>query len=46
MIVEESVPNEEIRVHTGLHDDIIEDMRQRIRRLRPTNPLEVGDDLP
>ena len=44
MIVEESVPNEEIRVHTGLHDDIIEDMRQRIRMLRPTNPL--GDDLP
>lgn len=44
MIVEESVPNEEIRAHTGLHDDIIEDMRQRIRMLRPTNPL--GDDLP
>lgn len=38
--------NEAVRTHTDLHNDVIEDMRQRIRRLRPTNPLEVGDDLP
>lgn len=38
--------NAEVRTHTGLHNDVIEDMRQRIRILRPTNPLEVGDDLP
>ena len=45
MIVERPT-NEAVRTHTGLHNDVIEDMRQRIRRLRPTNPLEVGDDLP
>ena len=45
MIVERPT-NEAVRTHTGLHNDVIEDMQQRIRRLRPTNPLEVGDDLP
>ena len=45
MIVERPT-NEAVITHTGLHNDVIEDMRQRIRRLRPTNPLEVGDDLP
>ena len=46
MMVEEPT-NEEIRVHTGLHDDIIEQLRERVnRRMRPTNPIEIGDELP
>jgi hypothetical protein len=26
--------------------DMLEDMRERVRRLRPINPIEIGDDLP
>lgn len=45
MMLEEPEPtNEEVRAHNGPHNDIIVEMRQRIGRLRPTNPL--GDDLP
>ena len=43
MMMEEPT-NETVRIHTGPHNDIIVEMRQRISRLRPTNPL--GDDLP
>jgi hypothetical protein len=43
----ETPTNEAIRVHTGLHDDIIEQLRERVnRRMRPTNPIEIGDELP
>lgn len=46
MMVEEPT-NEAIRVHTGLHDDIIEQLRERVnRRIRPRNPIEIGDELP
>ena len=43
----ETPTNEAIRVHTGLHDDIIEQLRERVnRRIRPRNPIEIGDELP
>jgi hypothetical protein len=48
MMVEEPT-NEEVMVHTGLRNDIIEDMRERIHRVHrliPRNPVEIGDDLP
>jgi hypothetical protein len=38
--------NEEVSEYTGLRIDTLEDMRERVRRLRHRNPLEIGDDLP
>jgi hypothetical protein len=45
MMMEEPT-NEDIMVHTGLRNDIIEDMRERVHRFRPVNPIEIGDELP
>jgi|694.fasta_scaffold09709_10 hypothetical protein len=45
MMVEEPT-NEDIMIHTGLRNDIIEDMRERVHRFRPVNPIEIGDELP
>ncbi len=44
MMMEEPT-NEAVRL-PGLRNDMLEDMRQRVRRLRPRNPIEIGDDLP
>jgi hypothetical protein len=38
--------NEEVSEYTGLRIETLEDMRERVRRLRPTNQIEIGDDLP
>jgi hypothetical protein len=45
-IMVEEPTNEEISVRTGLRIDMLEEMRERVRRLRPRNPIEIGDDLP
>lgn len=46
-IMVEEPTNEAIRVRTGLHDDIIEQLRERVnRRIRPRTPIEIGDELP
>jgi hypothetical protein len=42
----EEPTNEDIMIHTGLRNDIIEDMRERVHRFRPVNPIEIGDELP
>ena len=45
-IMVEEPTNEEVSEYTGLRIDMLEDMRERVRRLRPRNPIEIGDELP
>ena len=45
MLMEEPIGYENEMMDQSV-SEMLNNLQERVRRLRPTNPLEIGDDLP
>jgi hypothetical protein len=46
MLMEEEPIGYENEIMEQSVSEMLNNLQERVRRLRPTNPLEIGDDLP
>ena len=46
MLMEEEPIGYENEMMDQSVSEMLNNLQERVRRLRPTNPLEIGDDLP